>query len=165
MKTTGRSVAIILLIIFGGLFVKVYSQMCCGAFAVSVIKSPDAIFLDSDSIHATCTMTSIHSGATMLAQAMEYRDGYFAIGMWPSAEILITIEIDQKQMRLRLRNPPGYDTRSFAIKDLQFREGDYQVDEARLKTWLKWNDKLENEGMFKGFRLIPIEFVKPLQKK
>ena len=151
-------------ILIGGVFNALHSQLCCGAFAISVIKTKNALFLDNDTILATYIAMNSYSKEITVAQSMERRDGYFVLGMRPMSEFVVSIEINQRQMKLTVRNPPGYDSRSYAVANLQFSEGDFFVDEKQLDRWCNEHDKIEKEGIFKGFHLIPIEFVKPLQK-
>lgn len=143
-----------------------HGQLCCGSFAVQVVDrgcvvSPEA----TGKTRVTYAIVNPHTGERSASHPMEWRDGYYAMMMWPQSGFEITIEMMGNNMTLRAKNPPDYDFRSYALKSLEFQAGTFLLDEQELTVWLSSGIKAENEGTLKGYTLIPNPFVKPFQER
>ena len=165
MKDLTKVLMILLLGLMGGLCSKMNAQVCCGTFAVRLFTAEQVVVSDDKPILKTSyKVVNLYDRRVDLKEPLEKRDGYFAVGMRPNSKIVITFKMKCKRMTITAKNLPGYNSRSYAIAALQFKKGDYFVDEALLDTWCDDHPEIEKEGMFLGFRLIPTEFVKPIQK-
>ena len=165
MKDLTKVLMILLLGLMGGLCSKMNAQVCCGTFAVRLFTAEQVVVSDDKPILKTSyKVVNLYDRRVDLKEPLEKRDGYFAAGMRPNSKIVITFKMKCKRMTITAKNLPAYDTRSYAISMLQFKKGDFFVDEALLGAWCEEHPEREKEGIFRGYRLIPIEFVKPFQK-
>ncbi len=166
MKILYNSFFIFMTILVGGVSTTLHSQVCCGTFAVRVLKGKQAVSPDrKPTVIASYSIVNMYDRRIDLTEPIEKWEGYISAGMWPNSELVVKLEMKRKRMTISVKNLPAYDTRSYAIVSLQFKKGDFFVDEALLAAWCEEHPEREKEGKFLGYRLIPIQFVKPLQKE
>jgi hypothetical protein len=142
------------------------SQICCGGIAVSLMKGKRPLSKEAmGQVKADFVIINSHSHERAVPRAMDRRDGYFLFGMWPMSEFEMQFERKGRLMTLRGKNPPGYEGKSFALTALRFRKGGFKLDDAQLAQWLAENKAVAEDGLFKGYVVIPSQFVIPLQEE
>lgn len=142
------------------------AQICCGSFGIAFNTSAHKKNRNChQAILAKSFTMNLASQQVQESQEVLEKDGHFSIGMRPMSYQKFDFVKGKKRMSLTVHNPPDYDTRSYALQKLSFKAGNFQLDEKAVEAWAMQGTGPETKGLLKGYILIPIEFVQPLQEE